>query len=186
MESKYKNLQQLIHKNRAAFDDREPSEGHFDRFAEKLKKNKGKSRYHALYNVLKVAAVIVLIVFSSLYVYEHSFLSEKRQTAQLPSEVREAKMYYSSMVQARYEKIRNFDFEDPQQKKLLLKELKDMDKTYSSLKKDIRSNPNNEHIINAMIMHYQHKVEVLNLIIQRLQAIKDNQLKDNNYEDNEI
>jgi hypothetical protein len=59
---------------------------------------------------------------------------------------------------------------------MLLNEMKSMDSVYVSLQKELKANPNDERIINAMIEHYQTKVEVLNYIVNQLKAIRnDNQ-----------
>ena len=188
MERKYKNIEELMNQNGDAFNDQEPLEGHFDRFAKKLENAEKKNRPLTWVRVLKAAAIVVLVFFSSLYVYEHAVVSkpEQMQSETLPQEVQEAEMYYNSMVQTRYEQIERFDFKDAEQKQLLLKELKEMDEVYGSLKNELKKHPEDEYIINAMIMHYQRKVEVLNQIINQLKRMNQNQLKNNNYEDAEI
>ena len=62
-----------------------------------------------------------------------------------------------------------------------MKEMKSMDSVYVSLQKELKANPNDERIINAMIEHYQTKLEVMNYIISQLKAIRnDNQNKKEN------
>jgi len=59
---------------------------------------------------------------------------------------------------------------------MLIKEMRTMDSTYVSLQKELKANPNDERIINAMIEHYQTKVEVMSYIVNQLKAIRnDNQ-----------
>jgi hypothetical protein len=51
------------------------------------------------------------------------------------------------------------------------------------LKKDLKAHPNDERIINAMIEHYQSKVDVLNYIISQLKEVNsENQINNENYE----
>lgn len=73
--------------------------------------------------------------------------------------------------------IENVDLKNnPEQKQMLINEMKSMDSVYVSLQKELKANPNDERIINAMIEHYQTKVEVLNYIVNQLKAIRnDNQ-----------
>jgi hypothetical protein len=63
---------------------------------------------------------------------------------------------------------------NPLQKNELLKEMKSMDSVYVSLQKELKANPNDERIINAMIEHYQTKLEVMTYIVNQLQTIRNN------------
>jgi len=78
--------------------------------------------------------------------------------------------------------IVNVDLKNnPEQKQMLLNEMKSMDSVYVSLQKELKANPNDERIINAMIEHYQTKVEVLNYIVSQLKTIRnDNQNQEEN------
>ena len=56
---------------------------------------------------------------------------------------------------------------------MLIKEMKSMDSVYVSLQKELKANPNDERIINAMIEHYQTKIEVMHYIVNQLKAIRN-------------
>jgi uncharacterized protein (DUF305 family) len=64
-------------------------------------------------------------------------------------------------------------FNDPEQKQMLLMEMKSMDSVYVSLQKELKANPDDQRIINAMIEHYQTKVDVMNYIINQLKTIRN-------------
>jgi uncharacterized protein (DUF305 family) len=69
--------------------------------------------------------------------------------------------------------IVNIDLKNnPNQKTVLMKEMKSMDSVYVSLQKELKSNPNDERIINAMIEHYQTKLEVMTYIVNQLKSIR--------------
>ncbi|MCK4464861.1 MAG: hypothetical protein KAU83_04045, partial [Bacteroidales bacterium] len=73
------------------------------------------------------------------------------------------------MVNLKYNELDQMDFEsDSLQKEILLNELADMDLIYNNLKEELQTNPNDERIINAMIEHYQLKLEVMNHILHQL------------------
>jgi hypothetical protein len=74
---------------------------------------------------------------------------------------------------------------NPAQKTMLMKEMKSMDSTYVSLQKELKANPNDERIINAMIEHYQTKLEVMTYIVSQLKTIRnDNHNKKENEKNN--
>jgi len=60
-----------------------------------------------------------------------------------------------------------------EQMEVLRNEMQNMDSVYVQLQKDLNANPNDERIINAMIEHYQTKVEVLTFIVNQLKAIRN-------------
>ena len=61
---------------------------------------------------------------------------------------------------------------DEKQKAELLKEMSEMDELFVNLQKELKANPDNPVLIDAMINHYQTKIEVLNQIITNLNSIK--------------
>jgi uncharacterized protein (DUF305 family) len=82
------------------------------------------------------------------------------------------------------DEIKTLEFgSSAEQKEALRKELKDMDITYTQLQKELRANPNDERIINAMIEHYQTKVDVMNYILSQLKAVKNENNKNTENED---
>jgi len=48
-----------------------------------------------------------------------------------------------------------------------------MDSVYVQLQKELKANPGDERIINAMIEHYQTKLEVMAFIVNQLKSIKN-------------
>ncbi len=73
---------------------------------------------------------------------------------------------------------------NPEQKEMLLIEMKSMDSVYVSLQKELKANPDDERIINAMIEHYQTKLEIMTYIVNQLKTIRnDNQ---NNTENEKV
>ena len=62
---------------------------------------------------------------------------------------------------------------NPEQKAMLMHEMRSMDSVYVSLQKELKANPNDDRIISAMIEHYQKKVDVLNYIVSQLKAIRN-------------
>jgi hypothetical protein len=48
-----------------------------------------------------------------------------------------------------------------------------MDSVYVQLQKDLKANPEDERIINAMIEHYQTKVEVMSYILNQLKDLRN-------------
>jgi uncharacterized protein (DUF305 family) len=104
---------------------------------------------------------------------------------QVSPQYREVENYYLHQVNLMESEIVNTDLRNnPEQKEMLVKEMKSMDSTYVSLQKELKANPNDERIINAMIEHYQTKLEVMTFIVNQLKTIRNDNL--NKKEDEKV
>jgi hypothetical protein len=102
----------------------------------------------------------------------------------MSDEFNEAESYYTSLIQDKYQEIDRLDMDDPKQKEMLMTELEEMDRLFQSLQKDLQANPRDERVINAMISHYQLKLEVMSQIIKQLEKV--NQLNKTYHEGKDI
>jgi len=185
-----KDLDKIIQENKSFFDSFEPDDGHFERFEQKLNKfNKKKSTFTFGY-ILRAAVVAILVVLSGLWVFENFYTKTNEKgiaLSEVSPEYGEVEMYYTHLVNQRYSEINQCQYLDSTQKTILMHELTEMDSIYDNLKRDLKTNPNDERVINAMIQHYQLKVEVMNQILQQLQQVKNiNQQKSVKNESTEI
>jgi hypothetical protein len=181
-----KNIEDIIRDNKDLFEDAEPSTGHFERFNRKLEiKFQVKSNTRSIVPyLLRAAVVTVLITLSSLWTWDHFIRpgSSRMTLGQVSPQYKEVENYYVHQVNLMEGEIVNVDLKNnPEQKALLFKEIKSMDSTYVSLQKELKANPNDERIINAMIEHYQTKLDVMSYIVSQLKTIRnDNQNKKEN------
>ena len=60
-----------------------------------------------------------------------------------------------------------------------------MDSLMKQLQRDLKTNPGDERIINAMISHYQMKLGVMNQILDQLENINNNH-QSSNHESKDI
>jgi hypothetical protein len=181
-----KTIDEIIRENKEFFEDAEPSKGHLERFNTKLELRfqKVAPKRSIVPYLLKAAVVTLLVTLSSLYTWDH-FLrpaSSRTTLGQVSPQYKEVESYYIHQVNMMEGELVNVDLKNnPEQKEMLLKEMKGMDSVYVSLQKELKANPNDERIINAMIEHYQTKLEVMNFIISQLKAIRnENQNKTEN------
>jgi hypothetical protein len=184
-----KSIEDIIRSNKDFFEDAEPSTGHLEKFNRKLEKRfqvNTITRSIVPY-LLKAAVVTLLITLSSLWTWDHFIRSgSNRMTlGQVSPKYKEVENYYVHEVNLMEGEIVNVDLNNnPAQKAMLLKEIKSMDSTYISLQKELKSNPNDERIINAMIEHYQKKVEIMTYILDQLKTIRNN--NQNNTENEKV
>lgn len=165
------NLEDYIRKHRDQLDSAHPRGGHEERFLQKL--HGRPVRRLELRHVLQIAASIAILVTSGLVLVKVNKSGDKVAVYQeIPETVVEADMYYTSQLNARYEQIEGFSFENDEEKAVLLDELKDLDEYQHQLMSDLEANPDDDRVISALIRHYQVKLEIMDQIILQLNQIK--------------
>ena len=181
-----KSIEDIIRNNKDFFEDAEPSDGHLERFNRKLEKKfqVNTIKRSIVPYLLKAAVVTLLITLSSLWTWDHFIRtgSTRMTLGQVSPQYKEVENYYVYQVNLMEGEIVNVDLKNhPNQKAMLMKEMHSMDSTYISLQKELKANPNDERIINAMIEHYQTKLDVMTYIVSQLKSIKNvNQNKKEN------
>lgn len=184
-----KTIEDIIRENKDFFDEAEPSNGHlekFDRLLEIKFQKKAPKRSIVPY-LLRAAVVTLLVTLSSLWTWDHFIRSgSSRMTlGQVSPQYKEVENYYIHQVNMMEGEIVNVDLKNnPAQKQSLMNEMKSMDSVYVSLQKELKANPDDERIINAMIEHYQTKLEVMTYIINQLKTIRND--KQNKTEDEKV
>lgn len=182
-------LEKHILSNRQKFDSEEPSSGHMERFEQKLLRQSS-SLFSRIPYALKAAVVLLLVALSSILIYEQAqiYYSNQRVLSlqDISEEFGEAEFYYTSLINNKYQEINRLNIDDPKQKEMLMVELDEMDKLFHSLQKDFQVNPTDRRVINAMITHYQIKVEIMSQIIEQLEEVNQVNKKYENHEGKEI
>jgi hypothetical protein len=173
-----KNIEEIIRNYKDVFDGAEPSEGHLERFNRKLEMMHGTRviKKSIVPYLLKAAVVTLLVTLSSLWTWDHFIRSDRNRMTlgDVSPEYREVENYYVHQVNLMESEIGNIDLKNnPEQKDILFREMKSMDSVYVQLQKELKANPDDERIVNAMIEHYQTKVEVMTYILDQLKAIRN-------------
>jgi len=120
--------------------------------------------------------VTLLVTLSSLWTWDHFIRpgSSRMTLGDVSPQYKEVENYYIHQVNLMESEIGTVEIlNNAEQKEMLMKEMRTMDSTYISLQKELKANPNDERIINAMIEHYQTKVEVMSYIVNQLKAIRN-------------
>ena len=180
------NLENRILKERDGLDSFEPSQGHMDRFAGKLR-GRQVSCLNRIPYVVKVAAVLFLVAASSILVYEQfkqmNSINSISAAKEIMTEMSDAEFYYTSLIAEKHDEIARFSSHDPEQNEILLTELETMDNLFKALQDEMQVNPNDERVMNAVINHYEIKLEVMGQILAQLENA--NKITNNN-EDEDI
>jgi hypothetical protein len=126
----------------------------------------------------------LLVTLSSLWTWDHFIRADRNRMTlgEVSPQYKEVENYYVHQVNLMESEITSINLSNnPNQKKMLLTEMRSMDSVYVQLQKELKTNPNDERIINAMIEHYQTKVEIMSYIVNQLKEIRnENQNKTEN------
>jgi hypothetical protein len=176
-----KNIDEIIRNNKDLFDTEEPVDGHLDRFNWKLEKrlHSNATKRSIVPYLLRAAVVTILVTLSSLWTWDNFIRTGNKgmTLGQVSPQYKEVENYYVHQVNLMESEIGNVDLKNnPEQKKMLLTEMKSMDSVYVQLQKELKANPNDERIINAMIEHYQTKLEIMTYIVNQLKGIRNGNL----------
>ncbi len=178
-------LEKIIIDNRNSFDTLEPDNEHLKRFEDRLNNyNKKRNNFSFTY-LLKAASVTILIGLSSLWVYDNLISQNEKTLSNISPEYRDVETYYTTQVNNKINQINQINhYNTEKQKELFKEEFTDLDSLYINLQKELKTNPNDERVINAVIHHYQMKIDILNNILNYFNNVK--QTKTNKNENTQV
>ncbi len=183
------NLEQFINNNRNEFDSSEPKAGHIERFNHKLDSKFGKKPKTTLSFFMKIAAVFILAIMSALWISE-KFSAEKNtinsiSLSEISPEHAEVEYYFTLNIDRNLSELNSYLIdEDKLRSELYDNEFKQLDSLYQDLQKELAVNPNDDQIVDAMIVHYQTKLEIINTVLNQLKKVKSHKTK--SHEKNEL
>lgn len=164
------DLEKHIREQRSKLDSDTPREGHEERFLGKL--DRRPVRRVNFRHVLQIAASVAIILTSAIVIVQQNKSGNRTAETEFPASIMEADQYYATEVSERYDQIQEFNFDNPEEKAVLLDEMKDLDTYHHQLMSDLEANPSDERVINALIRHYQMKLDIMDQIIYQLNQLK--------------
>jgi hypothetical protein len=175
-------LDDFIRDHRDAFDDNEPIDGHFDRFAAKLDALPGSMDSHRRrFSMLRVAAVILVMISVSIIIFDLASGALRKQFASrpsdqaLPSEIKEALQYYDEQTTRQLAVLDNLTTgsrDAGQISASVLQDVKKLDQSTMELKNTLAENPGDERLQAAIIRNQQMKEKMLSNIITQISLTK--------------
>ena len=170
-------LEKIIINNRNSIQDEEPMEGHFERFEAKLQKASKSSGIINFRPLLKIAAIVVFVLMAvnQARIY---LVPEKEAELTLGSispEYKEVEFYYTNAIEigmGQWEKLNREGLISQSEQLMMQEEQKEFDQMYQQLQKELQANPDDERVINAMLEYYQARMNLINLIINKLEDVK--------------
>jgi Lhr-like helicase len=174
-------IERIITDNLDGLNSMEPPDGHFERFQKRLKdESKGKTfRWNTVW---KVAAAVVF-VFLATNQARLWLIPEENQPVTLSSispEYADVEFYYASSIRTGLNTLNSLADDgviSKEENQIMQEEFEAFESRYMSLQKDLQAHPDDERVINAMIEYYQDKFEVITMILNKLQEVKQKKNK---------
>jgi pyruvate/2-oxoglutarate dehydrogenase complex dihydrolipoamide acyltransferase (E2) component len=92
----------------------------------------------------------------------------KQPTAAPSNEFDEMQNYYAMQIQLRRNEIVRFASDRPEIEQQINIEFASIDSVYNSMKNDLKDNMDKQEVIEAMILNYRVRLELLDVILQEL------------------
>lgn len=178
-------IEELIRKNADLLNDNEPADGHFERFEAKLKAQ-GEPRKINRNLLLKIAAAVVFAFLASnqLFMwlspqtptsYYNKHKQQELSLASLSPEYQEVEFYYTTSINtglSQWNALNSEGYISSEEQEMMQEELKEFEDLYKNLQADLAASPNDERVINAMLEFYQTKLSLINMIVSKLEEVK--------------
>jgi hypothetical protein len=91
-----------------------------------------------------------------------------KRVENISPEFAEMQSYYAMQIQQRRREIVRFASDRPEIEQQINVELLEIDSVFSDLKNDLNDNMDNQDVIEAMILNYRVRLELLDVILQQL------------------
>lgn len=179
-------LEKIMKENKEMFGSQEPPSGHFERFEKRLQKSGRSRRISMVYRISRYAAVGLLLIMSSLWVYNELFDNSQQQMAlrEVSTEMADVEIHFTSQIGTVTEQIETLNTpEISDYKEEFMEEVEQMDSVYQQLQTELGANPEEERIVQAMIKYYKTKLHVVQNILKQLESFQE--LNNNKTDQNE-
>lgn len=178
------NIEEMILNNLKELNDNEPLDGHFERFQAKLNAQNKKRKFNFSI-VWKVAAAVVFVLLAvnqaNIY-FSPDKQNENTVTgnsefslASVSPEYKEVEFYYTNAINIgldQWNSLKTDGFISETEQETMNAELADFEVRFKTLQTDLAANPGDERVINAMLEYYQAKLEIINMIVNKLEEVK--------------
>lgn len=158
-----------------------PSEGHQERFLDKLNQHNGVVALKPKRNLWKPLSIAASVAL--LCVLGFQFLAQpqsiKEQVVDIAPEISETEFYFASLIE---EQVQILEQENsPETAKLVadtLAKLAELEEDYKNLEQELINGGNNKIILNAMITNFQIRIDLLEEVLANVETIKNLKLQD--------
>lgn len=106
-------------------------------------------------------------------IINNSAVMKQQSSDSLPSELIEATQYYAAQISKTRSLMKNCASYNKDIDKQVNADFDELDTEYNSLRNDLKDNIDNKEVLEAMILNYRTRLEILENIMQQLETTAD-------------
>lgn len=173
---KQDELDKLFSEIKNDFDFEEPSQGHQNRFVDKLNQQNSVvaiTKKKTWWKPLSIAASVALLIGLGLSQL-NSPESIDEQVVEIAPEVSRTEFYFASLIEEQVQELQNQ--RSPETARLVddtLAQLDLLDDDYRELERNLIQGGDKELLLNAMIINFQTRIDLLKEVLTNIQIIKN-------------
>jgi len=170
-------IYELFAELRDSLDIAEPSQGHQQRFLNKLNESNSvltlePVKKKSWLRILTVAATVAILLSIGIFQF-NTTSSIKDKVAKISPEASKTQFYFSNLIE---EQIIELNSEkSPETEKIIydtMAQLKKLELNYSNMEQDLLKGGNSKLILSAMITNFQTRIDLLNEVMIQIENIK--------------
>ncbi len=178
-------LEHFVRENAGGFNTLEPPAMAWDAIEKELPPAR-KSNIRKLWPYAWKVAAAVLIFASAWMLNDYTDMNGKKHTAgdrresstnPALNELQDTEAYYTSQITGKQAELQAFASEHPEIIEDLKKEFREMDKKKAALKNDLEESNADEKVIEAIILSYRVKIEILDEMLEELRRSEGSQME---------
>lgn len=171
-----KDIEKLIRDNLEEMNLQEPPAGHLERFAARLEmENKRRTiNWHTIWRVA-AAVVFVFLAVNQTRIWLAPDSSSPVTLASISPDYAEVEYFYKTSIQSGIDSWNNLasaGIVSKEENQMMEQEFREFERRYEEIQKELAANPHDERVINAMLEYYQAKLNVINMIVNKLMEVK--------------
>ena len=164
------------------FDVEDPSNGHQQRFLNKLnnqnKSSQNQKKVVRLWRPLAGIAASLALIISVLAGVQDS--SNTKELASISPEMASTQEFFTTAIANELEKLNSE--ESPEYQDLIVDtmfQIKILEEDYELLKNDLTESGDDQRVIYAMIANFQSRIDLLQNVVEQIDKLKQDKLEEN-------
>jgi len=145
--------------------DEEIPQGHFKRFSNKLDSlSRVRNNLKIIQRIAIAASVAAFLILSSIVALNLEDLkTQKTALYGISAELYETELYYTGAIEEKMEILTSSSTFD----KEILNDIREIDKSFNEVRKELIRNPNDDRLISAVIETYRIKLDLLDEVLSK-------------------
>lgn len=171
-------LEKFIKENRAAFDQKEPSKGLWNKIVVEMEQgNEPVSHFSFPWRSMGIAASIALLLSLGYFAGRYGRpMSDNRDIISLSASHGTSVVRYETFIADKRQKLETMSMLNPKMVSDFEADLDELNSSYVKLRAMLPNNPNQERILNKMVKNLKWQIELLNKQLELMESMESEEV----------